>query len=176
MEELQWRVEQVRTYGLVLGVEPHVGSITSSPEAALALIGAVPGLTLTLDYTHFTRLGLADVAIEPLLAHASHFHVRGACKGRLQAPFKENTIDYDRVLTQMAATGYAGWLGIEYVWIDWERCNECDNLSETILFRDYVRRVLHQLVALDPALAGARSLDLALAARRSADTGEVVRL
>lgn len=147
--ELQWRVEQAKAHGLVFGVEPHVGSITSSPEAALALIGAVPGLTLTLDYTHFTRLGLADTAIEPLVAHASHFHVRGACKGRLQAPFKDNTIDYDRVLTQMSATGYAGWLGIEYVWIDWERCNECDNLSETILFRDYVRRVLHQLAALD---------------------------
>jgi hypothetical protein len=28
---------------------------------------------------------------------------------------------------------------VEYVWIDWERCNECDNLSETILFRDYLR-------------------------------------
>ena len=28
---------------------------------------------------------------------------------------------------------------IEYVWIDWEHCNECDNLSETILFRDFFR-------------------------------------
>ena len=27
-------------------------------------------------------------------------------------------------------------MGIEYVWIDWEHCNEVDNLSETILFRD----------------------------------------
>ena len=29
--------------------------------------------------------------------------------------------------------------GIEYVWIDWEQCNECDNLSKTILFRDFFR-------------------------------------
>ena len=39
----------------------------------------------------------------------------------------------------MGQTGYRGWLGIEYVWIDWEHCNECDNLSETILFRDFFR-------------------------------------
>jgi len=36
----------------------------------------------------------------------------------------------------MQESGYKGWVGIEYVWIDWEHCNECDNLSETILFRD----------------------------------------
>jgi len=99
----------------------------------------VPGLTLTLDYTHFTRAGLADGAVEPLLAHASHFHVRGARPGRLQAPFKDNVIDYARVLGRMRQVGHAGWLGVEYVWVDWEHCNECDNLSETILFRDFLR-------------------------------------
>ena len=30
-----------------------------------------------------------------------------------------------------------GYVGIEYVWIDWEHCNEVDNLSETILWRDF---------------------------------------
>ena len=39
----------------------------------------------------------------------------------------------------MRASGYNGYLGIEYVWIDWEHCNESDNLSETILFRDFLR-------------------------------------
>jgi NAD(P)-dependent dehydrogenase (short-subunit alcohol dehydrogenase family) len=31
-------------------------------------------------------------------------------------------------------------IGIEYVWIDWEHCNEVDNVSETILFRDFLRQ------------------------------------
>ena len=98
-----------------------------------------PGLTLTLDYTHFTRIGIADEAIEPLVAHASHFHARAACKGRLQTSLKRNTIDYARVLRAMQASGYRGYVGVEYVWIDWEHCNEVDNLSETILMRDYLR-------------------------------------
>ena len=99
----------------------------------------MPGLTLTLDYTHFTRDGSPDSAVEPLLAHASHFHVRGARAGRLQCSFQDNVIDYGRIVDVMHKLGYAGYLGVEYVWIDWEHCNEVDNLSETILFRDFLR-------------------------------------
>jgi hypothetical protein len=65
--------------------------------------------------------------------------VRGARKDRLQASFKDNAIDYARVLEAMRRCGYKGYLGIEYVWIDWEHCNESDNLSETIRFRDFLR-------------------------------------
>lgn len=142
VDELHWRVERAHDAGIVFGVEPHVGSLAPHPTLAAALVEQTPGLTLSLDYTHFVRLGMADAEIEPLVQHASHFHVRGACTGRLQAAFKDNTIDYARVLHVMQQTGYAGWLGIEYVWLDWEHCNECDNLSETILFRDHLRQLL----------------------------------
>ena len=138
-DELAWRVERAREAGIVFGVEAHVGSIAPHPREAARLVAWVPGLTLTLDYTHFTRRGLPDSAIEPLVRHASHFHVRGARRGRLQASFKENTIDYARVVEVMRNCGYGGYLGIEYVWIDWEHCNEVDNLSETVLFRDFLR-------------------------------------
>jgi sugar phosphate isomerase/epimerase len=137
-DELAWRVEQAKAHGITFSVEAHVGSLTSTPKLALRLVERVPGLTLTVDYTHFTRSGLPDSAVEPLLKHASHFHVRGAKKRRLQTTFAENTIDYARVLRKMRATGYRGWLGIEYVWIDWEYCNACDNISETLLFKEYL--------------------------------------
>lgn len=141
-EELAWRVEQAHRRGIIFGVEAHVGSIVSDPEAAENLVQAVPGLTLTLDYTHFTRLGMPDEDIEPLVQYASHFHVRGAREGRLQERFAHNSIDYERVFEAMQETRYRGWIGIEYVWIDWEHCNECDNLSETILFRDFFREMV----------------------------------
>lgn len=138
-EELAWRVEQARQHEIVFGVEAHVGSLAPTPEQAEALVERVPGLTLTLDYTHFTRAGLPDSAVEPLLRYASHFHVRGASGGRLQTSFTRNVIDYRRIASRMQSSGYSGWVGIEYVWIDWEHCNECDNISETILFRDFFR-------------------------------------
>ena len=124
---------------IVFSVEAHVGSLVPNPKAALRLLRSVPGLTLTLDYTHFTRAGLPDSAAEPLIAHASHFHARGARKGRLQTSFQQNTIDYARVLHAMHRTDYQGYVGVEYVWVDWEHCNEVDNLSETIQLRDFLR-------------------------------------
>jgi sugar phosphate isomerase/epimerase len=143
-DELAWRVEQAKSHEIIFSVEAHVGSLAPNPVEAERMVRGVPGLTLTLDYTHFTRMGLADAEIEPLVRYASHFHVRGARKDRLQASFKDNTIDYARVLQAMRASSYKGYLGIEYVWIDWEHCNESDNLSETILFRDFLRAQMRE--------------------------------
>ncbi len=138
-DELAWRVEQAAAHGIVFGIEGHIGSIVPNPRELARLLGRVPGLTLTLDYTHFTRAGVRDATVEPLIPCATHFHARGACKGRLQTSFQANTIDYARIVSAMRNTGYRGYLGIEYVWTEWERCNEVDNLSETIRFRDYFR-------------------------------------
>jgi sugar phosphate isomerase/epimerase len=137
--ELAWRCAQARAAGLTFSVEAHVGSIAPTPRDALRLLAATPGLTLTLDYTHFTRCGIPDARVEPLIAHASHFHARGARKGRLQTTLGANTIDYARVVEVMRRTGYRGYIGIEYVWMDWEHCNEVDNVSETIRLRDLIR-------------------------------------
>ncbi len=139
VEELSWRTEYAAGNGVTYSVEPHIGSVIASPKATRALLREVPGLSVTLDYTHFTRVGMADREIEPLVAHASHFHCRGARKGRLQTSFHDNTIDYARVVRVMRRTGYKGYVGLEYVWQDWEHCNESDNVSETILFRDFLR-------------------------------------
>ncbi|MAE67231.1 MAG: hypothetical protein CMJ18_23465 [Phycisphaeraceae bacterium] len=138
-DELAWRIERAGPYRIIMGVEPHLRSVAQRPASALKLVADVPGLTLTLDYGHFCRIGIPDAQVEPLVAHASHFHVRGARKGALQASFEDNTIDFARVVKVMKATGYRGYLEVEYVWIEWEGCNRVDNVSETILFRDYLR-------------------------------------
>ena len=141
-EELTWRVDQAQKHEIIFGVEAHIGSIVPDPESAGQLVERVPGLTLTLDYTHFTRLGIPDSAVEPLIEYASHFHTRGAARDRLQESFARSVIDYERVFEAMQASQYQGWIGIEYVWIDWEHCNECDNISETIRFRDFFRELM----------------------------------
>ena len=73
--------------------------------------------------------------------YASHFHARGGYKNRLQAKFEDNVVDYPRVLRAMRDHSYAGYVGVEYVWTEWERCNEVDNISETILMRDHLLAV-----------------------------------
>lgn len=138
-EELQWRLEKASGTGLIFAVEVHIQSPFTDPADMKVLLDAVPGLTLTLDYTHFIYSGYTQEEIDPFLAHASHFHARGAKKGRLQTLMTENTIDYKKVIEKLKATNYAGWIGLEYIWTAWERCNEADTLSETILLRDLIK-------------------------------------
>jgi sugar phosphate isomerase/epimerase len=142
--ELRWRVDEAAGLGVPLSVEPHLGSIADTPQRAQQLVDACPGLTLTLDYTHFVFQGIPEPEIEPLLRHARHFHARGAAEGRIQTTMRESTIDYDRVLDAMRELGYEGYVGLEYVWTPSEPGDPFDqshndNVSETILLRDRIR-------------------------------------
>jgi len=139
-DELAWRVGQAEAAKLQLAIEPHVGSLIDTPERSLDLIKRVPGLGFTLDYAHFTRAGITDARIEPLTQFATHLHARAARRGRLQSSLKENTIDFPRALGALRKHTFSGWVALEYVWIDWEHCNEADVISETILLRDLLVR------------------------------------
>src|SRR5204863_6333588 len=90
-------------------------------------------------YTHFIKIGMSDDDCEPLIQFASHFHARGAKPGRIQAKMTENVIDYERVIHAMERANYPGYVGVEYVWQEWEHGDEVDNVSETILLRDKLR-------------------------------------
>lgn len=138
-EALKWRVDEAAKHGIALSVEGHLGSCVDTPEKLATLIELTPGLTLTLDYTHFVLAGFADADVEPLLEHARHFHCRGAAPGKLQTTYDENTVDYRRILKRMREINYSGYFGIEYTWSDWQDCNRTDNVSETIRFRDLAR-------------------------------------
>lgn len=136
--ELAWRVEQAAERGIVLGVEAHRGSIADTPAKAKALIEAVPGLTLTLDYSHFIRSGFSQAEITPLLAYARHFHARGASPRMMQTPLKESSIDFAQVVRDMKAAGYRDPITLEYVYEDWEDNFRIDTVSETILLKQLI--------------------------------------
>ncbi len=135
-DELAWRAEQARLVGVVYSVEAHLGSVAPTPAEAKALIDLAPGLTLTLDYTHFVKQNFSQEECETLMPYAAHYHARGAEPGRLQSSMSANKVDFRRVLDAMERAGYHGYMGVEYVWTEWEHCNEVDNLSETVLLRD----------------------------------------
>ena len=135
-DELAWRVCHAKTAKLQLAVEPHVGSLTDTPARAMDLVKRVPGLGFTLDYAHFTRAGISDARIEPLTQFATHLHARAARRGRLQSPLKENKINFPRALAALQKNRFAGWIALEYVWIDWEHCNEVDIISESIQLKN----------------------------------------
>jgi len=134
-EELSWRAAQARGRGLRFSVEAHIGSVIEHPDEALRLIEMADGVELTLDYGHFVAKGFQEAEIERLIPHSRHFHARCARPERLQSSMNENVIDFERVIDLMQESDYEGYLGLEYVWVDWEHCNECDNVSETVLLK-----------------------------------------
>lgn len=141
-EELGWRADQARREGLRFSVEPHVGSVVPTPALARDLAVAAPGVELTLDYSHFVRQGLAEEDADVLIPFTRHVHVRGASAHRVQESIRENTLDFERILGALRDGGYDGYLTLEYVWLEWEHCHECDNLAESILLRDRLRAAL----------------------------------
>jgi sugar phosphate isomerase/epimerase len=140
-EETFWRLEQCRPAGVVYAVEPHVGSICANTARTRELLLLVDGLTLTLDYGHFICAGEESETVHSLLSYASHVHVRAGARGRLQAGLAENAIDFEGMLAGLIALQYPGKLALEYVWIDWQGCNCCDTLSETVLLRQRLQDI-----------------------------------
>lgn len=141
-EGLKQRVHTAARHGIQVSVEGHVGSCVDTPEKLARLLELTPGLRLTLDYTHYAYAGIPDSEVEPLIPYARHFQARGARRGKLQAKFGDNTINYGRILQRLVDTSYAGFFAIEYVWTEWQQLNETENVCETILMRDFVKAAL----------------------------------
>lgn len=129
--ELAWRVDEARSAGLRLSVEPHHGSIVETPDTAGRLVEGVPGLELTLDYGHFTVQGIPDAEIEPLLEHTRMMHLRPGREGLVQSRLVDSTIDFERMVDRLAAIGFDGWLAIEFVHDERPGCQDCDVIQES---------------------------------------------
>jgi sugar phosphate isomerase/epimerase len=134
-EEAVRRVNECASAGVRYAIEPHLESICEDVDSTRAFLDASEWLTLTLDYGHFITSGETSQQVHTLLRFASHVHVRGGAKERLQTSVDENVIDFPGMLAGLQELGYGGFLALEYVWVDWKGCNRSDNVSETLLLR-----------------------------------------
>lgn len=147
-EEASWRLRVASSSGICYAINPHVGSICSSIPLVRSFLDAVPGLTLTLDYGHFVSQKVSSRCVHPLLANASHMHVRGAAPHNLQTSVEESQIDFGSIVRRLCKNGYSGFLAIEYLRDTYKQCDQTDNVSETILLRrrltEYLRPELRE--------------------------------
>lgn len=128
--------------GVRLTTEAHVKGAFESPESALELLEAVPGLGLILDYAHFVCQGYPQSSVDPLCGFAADVHLRQAKPGLLQAALEDGTINFALVLDQLRQVGYAGYLCLEYVHQDYIGADNVDVVTETVKMRDFVRAQL----------------------------------
>lgn len=141
VKEQCWRVEKAREYGISYGCEAHIGSICEKPEVAKKLCED-SGMRLTLDYSHFLRNHQSDTVGDILIPYTTHFHMRGAYDGVLQAPMYDNTIDFKRIVKKLDENGYSGWYCAEYCWTPgWEDCYKNDNISDILLVKELLKNI-----------------------------------
>lgn len=143
VDELLWRVERAERNGIIFSVEPHFGSIMSIPEDALEILKEIPGLTIILDHSHFTHQGIDISRVRPLTAYASHIHARGAAIGQMQTSVECNDTDFESAVNHIREVYYSRFICLEYTYVNWENCNRTDNVSETLLLRQKLARLLH---------------------------------
>ena len=141
-EELRWLGARAAQHGLQLRIEPHIESVTWTPELTLRMLAQVPGLSLTLDYSHFIFHGIPVEQIQALDPYATHWHARQARPGAAQCRTADGAIAFRRIVADLIGAGYNGGISLEYVHGAWMRQDEVDCLSETVALRDELRQYL----------------------------------
>ena len=148
VDSFQRIVELIEDTDLRLSFEPHIDSVAATPEKALAMLEAVPGLSLTLDWAQFVAQGIISREIEPLLQHTAHVQIRQAGRGRLQTPYHEGAVDIRQVVSMLLRNDYRGAISIEYMTrADTAEPAILDVVRETSLVRDAIRRTRQELSA-----------------------------
>lgn len=115
VRELRELVKISSDDGVLLNVEPCEPSVAQAPQDAIRLCQEVPGLGLTLDYSHFIDPGYQQSELEPLHRFARHFHARQAARGKRVETVEKGTIDFSRIISLLRRLNYEGTLAVEYV-------------------------------------------------------------
>jgi sugar phosphate isomerase/epimerase len=126
--------------GLPLSIEPHLDSVAADVPAALAILDAVEGLKITLDWAHFACAGVKLTEAARLLPHTRHVHIRQAARNKLQVPFEKGKLDLAQVMALLQESGYEGVVCIETMrTIGWRGMVEVNPVREAVLLRDALR-------------------------------------
>lgn len=101
--------------GLALAPEIHYQTPFEHPDDARRLMREFPGLPYTYEPSHFIVQGHDWRQTGDLLDGASHVHLRGCAKGRIQAPPQEAEDALRWVIQRLKARDYRGYISIEYL-------------------------------------------------------------
>lgn len=142
VKELRAMVGIANDGGLALNIEACEPSVAEHPRDALRICREVPGLGLTLDYSHFVDPGHAQDEVEPLHAYARHVHIRQAAPGKRVETVEEGTIDFRRIFELLKSSAYSGVVAVEYVDCDETTACGVDVMVETPRMKREIERLL----------------------------------
>lgn len=135
-------VEIANEANLATSVEPHVGSCIEDPNSTLELLEMCPGLSITLDPSHFGYLGWQVNSLIPLISRTRHVQIRPAGRGVMQTRLVDNELDLSLLVSELRKHNYSGWITSEFVWMEKWGCDRVDNTTESYLLGQHLRQLL----------------------------------
>src|SRR5262249_22114174 len=103
VERLTRIVRLVEVEGLIPTVATRIGTLTELPEVAGELCELIPGLTLTLDPSHYIAGPNQGKPFDELFPYVRHVHLRdtGRGVGQFQVRVGQGEIEYGRLVAQL---------------------------------------------------------------------------
>ena len=103
--------------GLVLALLTHADALTGDPQIAAELCGALPGLGLTLDPSHYLQNPTPNVDYDIVFPFVQNVHLRdtGVGPGDFQVRVGQGQIEYARIVQMLQRHGYDRALTIAIV-------------------------------------------------------------
>ncbi len=94
--------------GINLTLATITGTLTETPEKAMALCEAVPGLGLTLDPSHYLVGPNQGQPFDKIFRFVKHVHFRdtGRSAEQFQVRVGQGQIEYGRIISQLTRVGY----------------------------------------------------------------------
>jgi inosose dehydratase len=111
--------EYAHQRGVIVGMEPHVGSALHAPDQVLWLLEQIdsPGLRVHFDISHFNVQGMdMESVIAQIAPHSVHTHIKDERGVEPDYEFLvpgEGVCDYVRYLKAMEKAGYDGHITVE---------------------------------------------------------------
>jgi sugar phosphate isomerase/epimerase len=107
-------VHLVESEGIVLTVATRTGTVTERPEAAVELCDRVPGLSLTLDPSHYISGPNQGKNFDLVYPYVRHVHLRdtGRAAGHFQVRVGQGEVEYGRIIAQLSRYHYDRLLSV----------------------------------------------------------------
>jgi len=106
VERLQKLVHLGNREGIHVGLITLGDSLTESPETVGSFCKTVPGLTVTLDPTHYIYGCPKPKDYDSILDYVSHVRLRDSTKDNFQVQIGQGVIEYGRLVIQLGLAGY----------------------------------------------------------------------
>lgn len=142
-EELTRMVDHAGQYDVEVRPEPHSESIMGTLATCQQMLADVPGLKISLDYSHFMPQGHSLEEVDVLIPYAGHVHARQANRERLQCRKEEGILDFGHIVDALKARGYDGNIALEYVCVNYRGCNDIDVITETLKLKEELEGYLN---------------------------------